>query len=321
MEMSVPDDKVAKAMHCIKEAQSAKWVYVEAVQRLLGILAFIGRVLLSGMWHLSCTIMALRVSSSTGFVAMSEEWKGELTWWGELLQGWNCKAIMMPAKWLAPKYETTFFTDASRSEKRGVGGAGGIYNNLVFQFDFTPEEIAGLEIADLEGMAHYLWLVELCERCPEDLAGNRFVTRCDNQNFCDAVNDRKATTPSISFLVGEMHKIMALNNFDVRIDFVASKDNEMADALSRKHWRRVAGFLQAEGLPTSLGPEKNPSPVVVCEEWEQFIATHPMRRDLPTVCWVDIQASRRSSVASSLIQRRRWARRMRREQSQGAGQV
>ena len=233
MEMPIPDDKKDKALHAISTVVDSKYVFVDQVQRLLGILVFCGRVLLSGMWHLSKSVIALRVASRVGFVKMSAEWKGELQWWTDLLQKWNCKALMVPQRWIAPTHESSFFTDASRSEAKLTGGAGGFFHNLVFQFDFNEDEIRGMEIADLEGMAHLLFLHELCELCPEALAGNRFVTRCDNQNFCDAVNRKKAGTPSMAFLVGEMHELMALYNFDIRIHFVSSKDNEMADALSK----------------------------------------------------------------------------------------
>ena len=45
---------------------------------------------------------------------MSEEWNEELQWWVELLNHWNCKALMVPERWIAPTYDSVFFTDASR---------------------------------------------------------------------------------------------------------------------------------------------------------------------------------------------------------------
>ena len=198
MEMSVPEDKKDKALHAIEQAVGNSFVFVDAVQRLLGILVFVGRVLLSGMWHLSRSVMALRVAARNGYVRMSEEWNEELQWWVELLNHWNCKALMVPERWIAPTYDSVFFTDASRSEAKLVGGAGGIFHNLVFQFDFNADEIRGMEIADLEGITHLLFLHELCLLCPEDIAGRRFVTRCDNHNFCDAVNRKKRSVATMA---------------------------------------------------------------------------------------------------------------------------
>ena len=68
------------------------------MQRLLGILVFVGRVLLSGMWYLSRSVMALRVAARNGYVRMSEEWNEELQWWVELLNHWNCKAVIRKKK-------------------------------------------------------------------------------------------------------------------------------------------------------------------------------------------------------------------------------
>lgn len=310
LEMSVPEDKIAKAIFAIDEVRHASFAYVESVQRLLGILAFVGRVLLSGSWHLAATITGLRVSSITGFVKVSQLWCDELDWWAELLTRWNCKALMVPRKWTPPTYETTFFTDASRSKAHG-GGAGGIFKQMVFQFDFSSEEIDGMEIADLEGLAHFLFLAELCARCPEELEGKRFITRCDNMNFVDAVNRSKATTPSIAFLVGEVHKLQALHSFDLRLIFVPSKDNEMADALSRKAWKRVAAFIA--GRTWNAYPQLRSNPLTTdrrCLEWDSFVTTLPdvVRAKANTLCWISVQEALRFRTASSMIQRRRWAR-------------
>ena len=320
MEMSVPEDKKAKALHAIEQAAGNSFVFVGAVQRLLGILVFIGRVLLSGMWHLSRSVMALRVAARNGYVKMSADWNEELQWWVELLNHWNCKALMVPERWIAPTYDSVFFTDASRSEAKLVGGAGGIFHNLVFQFDFNADEIRGMEIADLEGITHLLFLHELCLLCPEELAGRRFITRCDNQNFCDAVNRKKPGTPSMAFLVGEMHKLMALFNFDVRIDFVKSKDNEMADAFSRRAWARVLNFLRTHQVQSRFTKSDVKGMEGVCEGWEKFVAAATDTLTLSPLVWIHIQDERRSKTASSVIRRRQWARSMLRERLPVGGQ-
>ena len=177
-----------------------------------------------------------------------------------------------------------------------------------------------MEIADLEGITHLLFLHELCLLCPEDLAGRRFVTRCDNQNFCDAVNRKKPGTPSMAFLVGEMHKLMALFNFDVRIDFVKSKDNEMADALSRRAWARVLNFLRAHQVQSRFTKSDVKGKEGVCEGWEKFVAAATDTLTLPPLVWIHIQDERRSKTASSVIRRRQWARSMLRERLPVGGQ-
>ena len=94
-----------------------------------------------------------------------------------------------------------------------------------------------------------LWITEVYERWPEQIAGRRFMAWCDNTTFVGAVNDHKSNAPGLAFLLGVLHELMARFSFDLRLKYVASKLNVAADAASREDWVRFYSFMKSVGFP------------------------------------------------------------------------
>ena len=100
MTASVPEDKVAKTLAAINEVLASVWTTAELSQKLLGLLIFNSRVLVSGKWHLPFTVSHLAEALKSGVVFVSRSWKTELGWWKELLTGWNRVDLLVPRKYL-----------------------------------------------------------------------------------------------------------------------------------------------------------------------------------------------------------------------------
>ena len=254
----VPQDKVLKTRKALEKARAQHWIGADAVASLLGLMGFCAQVLVPGGWRTCWTVVALRTSAVNGFAPMNGYWQAELDWWLRLLADWNRVAMMVPPAWVEPEHAAHMapFTDASRAlggdGRTYSGGAGAVFENLAMQFDFSDEEIMWLEICDLEGLVHVLWLAKLCERCPEKLAGKRFVTWCDNQAFVGAVNAHQSNEPTLAFLLEVLHDLMARYSFDIRIEFVPSAENVAADAASRGDWDRFYAYMRTHaGLEAS----------------------------------------------------------------------
>jgi hypothetical protein len=78
-----------------------------------------------------------------------------------------------------------------------------------------------------------IWLRYLCDNHPQLLSGRRFVAKCDNLPFVTCVNNRQSNHPQIAFLIGLIHHMSCNFGFDFRLEYIKSKDNVAADALSR----------------------------------------------------------------------------------------
>lgn len=245
MYCSVPEDKVKKATDAITIALALPWVPAELTQVLLGILAFHGRVLLAGRWHLSFSVQALKTACGCGVAPMLVLWSDELKWWSELLTSWNRVSLLVPRQFTVFDEQpfTTPFTDASRSKQKKSGGAGACFGKFYMMFAFSKHECTHLNIMELEGLVVVLWLTWLCENHPDEVRGKRFISRCDNDPFVVAVNDRKSKFPTIAFLLGELHQLQCKYSFDLRLRYIKSKDNLCADLLSRDAFDLFAAYM------------------------------------------------------------------------------
>jgi hypothetical protein len=248
MNCSVPEDKVVKATNAIRFALDAVWVPADHCQILLGILTFHGRILLSGKWHLSFTVQGLKRACEFGVALMDALWTVELAWWQELMTVWNRVTILAPVSFTTFEEHPfdTPFTDASRSKQRLKGGAGAVWRHYYMMFQFSAEEVEHLNIMELEGLVVVLWLSWLCENHPDEVTGRRFLARCDNDPFVIDVNSRHSTTPTISFLLGQIHLLQSRFSFDFRLRYVKSKENVCADALSRDDMAAFLRYMQRE---------------------------------------------------------------------------
>jgi hypothetical protein len=231
---TVPQDKVSKARGAIDKAVGAKWVPCDQCQSLLGLLSFSARILLCGSWHLPFTVRALATACVQGVAPMTDAWRSELQWWDDLYCSWNRVSILIP------RFKTNWeqspmlvpHTDASRAQEKGEGGAGAWFGREYMIFMFTPKELE-LDIMLLEGMVAVMWLQHICENHTELIQGKRFVGRCDNEPFVDAVNSRHSTYPACAYLLSEIHALQAKYSFDYQLIYIKSKLNIGADALSR----------------------------------------------------------------------------------------
>jgi hypothetical protein len=158
---------------------------------------------------------------------------------------------MVAPAWLIPAHANHLspFTDASGSEAEG--GAGAVFGKHAMKFLFSAEELQWLPICDLEGIVCVLWIWVICENWPEKIQGRRFEAWCDNQSFCGAVNSHKSAVPSLAFLLRKLHELQATYSFDLRLEYVESKVNVAADALSREAMDVFDEFMVSHGYEIS----------------------------------------------------------------------
>ena len=245
MRVSVPRDKTSKAQHLIAVVCDLEWAPADLMQQLLGVLVFLCRILLSAKWHLSATVRTSAVAGQEGVARVTPMLRSELRWHNELYTHWNCAAMMIPRQYTTWNQHTllTPASDAAASKKKRTGAAGAWFSTYYQYWSFTPQEASELDIMDLEGLALVVWMEYLVRVHPRHIKGKRFVMRCDNEPFVKAVNNRKSSQPAVAYLLGILHRWQALYSFDLRLEYIKSKDNIGADALSRGKLTEYFSFM------------------------------------------------------------------------------
>ena len=270
MTASVPPDKVYKAQCMLRpflvEAPehrryatlSRNWsgpVLLEAkvIEKLLGLLNWMSEVLVSGRFHLAQLVSAMRGAARRGYCIRSEGLRRECLWWQGVLTKWNCVAIIVPPEYMVSpwKWIDSPVTDASRELSSLSGGGGAFYNGMWGICKWTEEEVTELDIMELEGLMCVLWIATLLDINPQALQGRRFTFRNDNQPWYFACNANKSAKPAIAILLEWLHEMQALHSFLMVIDWIASEENPIADAISREEWERFHEVAASNHYPTS----------------------------------------------------------------------
>jgi hypothetical protein len=127
MTASIPQDKIDKALARIQIVASAARIEPKPMEELIGILQWIGQVLVRAGVHLPFAICTLKAAYKFGKATVSVALRRELEWWKQLLLQWNGTALIIDPVWIIPAHGSNDapFTDASSDDN--VGGGGGIF--------------------------------------------------------------------------------------------------------------------------------------------------------------------------------------------------
>ena len=105
---------------------------------------------------------------------------------------------------------------------------------------------------ELEGFVSLVWVEYITKTWPQLVFGKCFFAWCDNDPWVVAVNKGKhLKSPVIVWLLRRLHILESKFNFRLRLEYVSSKANVIADALSRNDWGRVRAELARVSFPTS----------------------------------------------------------------------
>ena len=140
---SIPDAKRNKALNQINpilEGGASSQVDHKDLEKLHGLLQWIGELLVAGRFHLVAITSAFRATGKSGSARVTLAFVAELNWWKSTLLEWNCIAIILPPAYAISEYAwaDSPTTDACRS--RNFAGAGAWFGGWYAFFEFTKEE-------------------------------------------------------------------------------------------------------------------------------------------------------------------------------------
>lgn len=231
---------------------------VRDIQRLVGRLAFVCRIVVAGRPFLRRLISLISDTDAHStralrFVRLSTDFHADLQWWHHFLGDWSGSSYMLNALW-QPPCGVECFTDASEL------GSGVVWGQHWFSLPHPPEIVA--IAADTDGGGRSMPVLEAFAILAAATAfgarwsGQRVTLHCDCQPVVAALAADRLSSRSrpLMRVVRAILAIAARHSFALRVVHIAGTANVLADALSRGRldlFRAGAGGLEQNTLPAA----------------------------------------------------------------------
>ena len=244
--------RISNTIMLVRQALQEPTVGRHKLESLVGLLqhaskvALAGSTFLSGLWALLGTMRTKRLPTT----ALSSEARTELSFWADMLPAWNGSRDLFDRKPRAPV--TLAATDAASET-----GFGGFFDGLGFAGVWSECGTPDLHIAGKELLALYYAFILWAPLW----RGKRVVVHCDNQNVIAWLESghyrgSREDYPEVPMILKRLAAIRILLDIDLKLVYITSADNVLADALSRN---LVAAYIEArsafleqlEGQPLS----------------------------------------------------------------------
>ena len=217
--LSIPQEKIEATLTLVKAWQNTSAATLLEWQRLSGRLHY-ASTCTSGARHFTSRIYdAVKLAAKHGHAPVSSAVQQDLAWFTKFLSAFNGKHILRETE-----VHHELCTDAS------MEGAGAFTGKRALSFSIP----AGIQQAanSINQREAYAVLVAL-RKWTHLFQGRNLHLRCDNTTTIAAIQSGKAQEPYLRRVVREIWYVVATNDINLFISHLSSKENAIADALSR----------------------------------------------------------------------------------------
>ena len=266
--VSVPVEKLQKTLFLIDQILSKKKVTVKMMQQICGLLNFLGRAIVPGRAftrRLYCYTGQSRQPHTTNEAAkqvqlqayhhirVNGEIKADLSMWKKFLSHPSSfsRPFMDFSKVLQAN-EVNFFTDSSGSAEHGCGGiCEESWFTQKWEREFILQQKPSIEFLELYAVTTgiLLWI--------RRFTNQRIVIFCDNISVVHMINNSTSNCRQCLNLIHLITLECLIQNVRVYAKYIKSKENELADALSRGQETRFWSIIERKRLTV----DNNPTPL------------------------------------------------------------
>ena len=232
MEARLPPAKLKKAEDWVKKALAQRTITRENLQSLLGFLSFAAKVVIPGRAFLRRLFTALREFKRIYHI--DADMRADLKWWAEFLPQWNGIQIL---RHIESRKVIQLWTDAS-----GLYGIGGFIlmdnqkippiSQAYSQRFSTRLRNKHITVKEMFAVLHALstWLPLL--------ARSRLIIYGDNTGVVQGLKHSSIVGPAMDPL-RKIAMILATHDIVIESNWIPSKENFLADILSRGQWHKL----------------------------------------------------------------------------------
>ncbi len=248
MEVRLPLDKLEKCITKINAILAKPSVQMLQLQSLVGLLEFACKVVRPGRAFLRRAHNAIKAAKSQHhYIKVDSSLKADLNMWLTFLRSFNGK-VVFPEKLWNTSETLCCYTDSS------LKGYGLVFGSHWIHGEF-PEAWSKQNILALEAYPVML----LFDIFGPQLSNKRIIMHIDNSALVNIVNKQTPTHSTTMIFV--RHFVLKAMQFNIlfKAEWVSTKDNNLADPLSRSQIDVFKTTAEEKGLVFDAEPTKVPT--------------------------------------------------------------
>ena len=271
--ISVPIEKHDKAFNLLVEGVNKRKVTIKYIQKLMGTLNFLNCAIVPGRAFTRMMYNKLKIRAKDGtllkqyhHVNLTKDFLQDCRVWMVFLRNSSCLELCRPLIDLHTDNQAItlrFLTDASKNPRLRMGA---VFDDqwLFYQWDyeFVTQNDPSIEFLEFFALAA---AIATWGKLPQ-LQNMRVIIFCDNQAVIQMVNNYASSCPHcmnmIRFIDGLRH------NRRIFVKFIRSKDNILADSLSRLDFPRF--WKHASRITNPYPDQINPNFLPMDKAWNDF---------------------------------------------------
>ena len=242
--MALKSSKLQELLEWLPKLLKQKRVKKLLLQKVLGSLVWASAVVRSGIIFFNRLLELLRkLKRPNHSIYFSKEAKKDVAWWIKTLEAFRGKCPIPPAVWTPL---VSFSTDASMDGFGAVWGSralAGLFPMEIEELDINKKEMLVVMVA----IKHWFG----------DLANLKVRIFVDNQVCVSLLNYGVTHSPFLASCLREIQFFLAMHNIELKAQYIASKENFLADLCSRafssdKHYKNFNKLLSEQTIKLEM---------------------------------------------------------------------
>ena len=248
----VPREKITRALNLIKYVinKPNKKITVLQLQRICGFLNFIGRAIVPGRAFTRHLYAHLQDNNLRPYhhIHVTQEMRLDLTMWEKFLI--HPAAFARPFMDFSKVYvaeDIDFYSDAAKNPELGFGAKCGLaWMAQKWDSKFIIEEDPSIAYLELYAVVAVVlaWVGRFSNK--------RIQIYCDNQSVCYMINQTSSKCKNCMVLICILVLKCLVHNVRIYAKYITSKNNIIADNLSRRRFSDFEKLRKALGMNRQL---------------------------------------------------------------------
>lgn len=253
MMVRIPEEKLQKLRLLLLPLLNKKKATVKNMQSLAGLLAFCSRAIPSSRAFIRrfYDLTAKFENKPHYLVRITSEVKEDIILWLSFLEDFNGQCFFPDRVWSSSDM-LQLFTDSSGNPNLGCGC---YFNGLWAQLHW-PNEWEGSQIFKNMALLELIPVVLALVLWADKLKSKKILFHIDNLSLVNILSKRTSKDKQIMKLVRRLVLITMLNNIQFKPIHICTKNNSVADAISRFQMSRFRSLAPQAQIHPSPIPEE-----------------------------------------------------------------